>query len=95
MPFGTVAERWKTPTALYTYNAIQTETGAGGRLDRWEVHVSRLIALLFFAALAACTTTGTNSTKGTQWDTFDECVRRDTLRGGNGSLCNRDPSYSK
>ena len=57
--------------------------------------MSKKIALLIFAALVACTTTGTNSTKGTQWDTFDECVRRDTLRGGNGSLCHVDPNQSK
>ena len=57
--------------------------------------MGKFIALLFVVVLVACNTTGTNSNKGTQWDSFDECVRRDTLRGGNGSLCNRDPSYSK
>lgn len=51
--------------------------------------MSKVIVLLFLAVLVACNTTRSNSVEGTQWDSFDECVRRDTLRGGNGSLCNR------
>lgn len=51
--------------------------------------MSKVIALLFVAALVACGNPRSNNIEGTQWDSFDECVRRDTLRGGNGSLCSR------
>lgn len=49
----------------------------------------KVVALLFVAALVACSNTTANNTQGAQWEFADPCMRDDLLQGGNGSLCKR------